>query len=69
VLLIFTDGVTEALNAAGEEFGEARVRDFLIAHHEQPAQALADRLADEVRAWSAGVPLHDDVTFVVMRVV
>jgi sigma-B regulation protein RsbU (phosphoserine phosphatase) len=69
VLLIFTDGVTEALNAAGEEFGETRVRNFLIAHHDQPAQALADRLAESVRAWSAGVPLHDDVTFVVMRVV
>jgi putative ABC transport system permease protein len=68
VLLIYTDGVTEALNAAGDEFGEDRLRDLLIAHHQLTAQELANRLAETLRTWSAGIPLHDDVTFVVMRV-
>jgi phosphoserine phosphatase RsbU/P len=68
VLLIYTDGVTEALNASGDEFGEDRLRDFLIAHHHLDAQALAEHLAQTLRAWSAGVPLHDDMTFVIMRV-
>jgi sigma-B regulation protein RsbU (phosphoserine phosphatase) len=68
VLLIFTDGVTEALNVEGEEFGEDRLRAFLIAEHRRPAPALAEQLAATLRAWSAGRPLHDDVTFVVMCV-
>jgi predicted permease len=68
VLFIFTDGVTEALNVAGEEFGEARLRRLLIDQHHLSAQALADHVAETLRAWAAGAQPYDDVTFVVMRV-
>jgi putative ABC transport system permease protein len=68
LLFIFSDGVTEALNIAGEEFGEPRLRQLLIDLHDRSAQDLADHVAETLRAWTAGAPPHDDVTFVVMRV-
>jgi putative ABC transport system permease protein len=68
VLLIFSDGVTEALNVSGEEFGESRLRQLLIDHHHASAQDLANEVAANLRTWTTGAPPHDDVTFVVMRV-
>ncbi len=69
VLFIYSDGVTESLSIDDIEFGEERLRGLLVAHHHLPAQALADVVADALRSWAAGATPHDDVTFVVMRVV
>lgn len=61
-VLLYTDGVTEAPNRAGDPFGEERLRDLLAASGEP--DAILGRLAE----WSgrgAGEPLDDDVTLVV----
>ncbi|HYO13700.1 MAG TPA: PP2C family protein-serine/threonine phosphatase, partial [Thermoanaerobaculia bacterium] len=68
-LLLFTDGIPEALNAAGEPFGDARLREILTEASDLPADALADRLLQRVAAWtgrSAG--FEDDLTLVVAGV-
>jgi phosphoserine phosphatase RsbU/P len=68
VLAAFTDGITEAMNAAGEEFGEARLIDDLEADELGSATAIADRVLSSARDFSRGVPQHDDMTVAVVRV-
>jgi sigma-B regulation protein RsbU (phosphoserine phosphatase) len=68
VLLAFTDGVTEALNDAGEEFGTDRVRELLHANAQLSAAEIAAKLSDAVREWIGGAEQHDDLTFVIAAV-
>ena len=63
--VLFTDGLTEARNAAEEEFGEQRLLAAAIAHRECSAPALQARLADAVAAFSGG-RLQDDATLIVL---
>lgn len=65
-LALYTDGVIESFNKAGEEFGEHRLVEALKQHRELPPPALLAALSDEVRQFSPHEQ-HDDVTFVVAR--
>ena len=65
-LALYTDGVTESFNEAGEEFGEHRLIEALRQHAELPPQALLDAVAEEVRRFSPQEQ-HDDITLVVAR--
>jgi serine phosphatase RsbU (regulator of sigma subunit) len=65
-LALYTDGVTEAFNDAGEEFGDQRLIEALQRHREQPAQAMIASIADEVRAFSPHEQ-HDDITLIVAK--
>jgi phosphoserine phosphatase RsbU/P len=65
-LVLFTDGVIEALNTEGEEFGEERVRTLLRTHAESTTPDLLVRLRDAVLAFSANVPQHDDITMMTL---
>jgi serine phosphatase RsbU (regulator of sigma subunit) len=70
-LLLYTDGLTEATNRAGLEFGEVRLKDFISAHMNLSAEQFADCLLREVLAWpGAGDPQaqSDDITFVVVDI-
>jgi sigma-B regulation protein RsbU (phosphoserine phosphatase) len=68
VLLAYTDGLSEALDASGEEFGEARIREALAETARASVDEIRDELVRRVSEWSAGAPQHDDLTFVVMKV-
>lgn len=68
LLIAYTDGVTEAFDPDGEEFGEARLARAALEHAERPAAEIVAGLVETVRAWSAGTPQHDDLTLVVARV-
>ncbi len=68
LLVAYTDGVTEAFNAEGEEFGEERLREILISSALRSADDVRRRIEEEVRGWSKGTEQHDDLTFVVMKV-
>jgi sigma-B regulation protein RsbU (phosphoserine phosphatase) len=67
--LLYTDGLTEAANRKGEEFGAARLTDFLANNFSLPADAACSALLDEVTAWSGSEPesQQDDITFVVFE--
>ncbi len=69
VLLLFTDGVTEAWSAedSDDEYGEPRLLDAVRAHRAEPAQAILDTIRADVRAFTAGGPLDDDLTLLVLR--
>jgi sigma-B regulation protein RsbU (phosphoserine phosphatase) len=69
VLVVFSDGLTEALNGAGLEFGEQRVLSCVMANRDSNARALLDCLLGTVREFSGSVLQNDDLTVMVLRYV
>jgi len=65
MLALYTDGVTEASNDAGEEFGEQRLVQALRQPHES-CQDLLSAVLDEVRQFSS-CEQHDDITLIVAK--
>ncbi len=65
-LVLFTDGVLEALNTAGEEFGEERLRSLLKANARSATPDILARLREAITAFSANAPQHDDITMMVL---
>ena len=68
LLAVYTDGVTEALNAAGEEFGEKRLMETLSVAANLSADEVSAELVRSIRDWCVAAPQHDDLTFVVLKV-
>ena len=66
-LILFTDGIVEAENPAGDEFGDARLCDIVVERRSSTAGALVDAIFAEVTRFAAG-PLQDDATVVVLSV-
>ncbi len=66
-LILFTDGITEATNASGEEFGEGRLRSAILGGITLPAQDMRDRILNEVEAFAGKFP-NDDCTVIVAKV-
>ncbi len=66
-LALYTDGVTEALNPDGEEFGEERLIAALRRHQGMSSQAMLAAIVGEVQQFSPHEQ-HDDITLVVARV-
>ena len=65
-LALYTDGVTESFNEAGEEYGEERLIEALRQHRELSPQALLASVTEEVQQFSPHEQ-HDDITLVVAR--
>jgi serine phosphatase RsbU (regulator of sigma subunit) len=68
VVLLFTDGVSEAMNAAGEPFGEERLAALVGEHGDLPFEELRERIVREIRAFVGDTGLHDDLTLVLLKV-
>jgi sigma-B regulation protein RsbU (phosphoserine phosphatase) len=68
VLIAFTDGLSEAHNAQGEEFDEARIKEALAATAQLSVNEIRDEIARRVKEWIASAPQYDDLTFIVMKV-
>ena len=66
VLVIYTDGVTEANDADGNEFGEARLRETVARNSQDPPPALLAAIQDAVQKFAVGEQF-DDLTLVVAR--
>jgi serine phosphatase RsbU (regulator of sigma subunit) len=64
-LVLYTDGVVEA-RREGDLYGTERLDALLAEHHALPARALAERVAEDARAWAGG-ELTDDLAVVVIR--
>jgi phosphoserine phosphatase RsbU/P len=68
-LLIYTDGLVEAVNARGEAFGETQLGEFIAIHQDLPAEQFAERLLDEVLGWPGSTRAQaDDITVVVIDI-
>jgi serine phosphatase RsbU (regulator of sigma subunit) len=68
-LVCYTDGASEAMSPAGEQFGEQRLIDLVRAlPADLPARAVIERLVEAVRGFAVTEDLGDDVTLLVLRV-
>jgi sigma-B regulation protein RsbU (phosphoserine phosphatase) len=66
-VVLYTDGVTEAANALGEEFGEAGLQQLVLDCQHAPAAEMVAALKTALGEFTAGQPPFDDVTILVAR--
>jgi serine phosphatase RsbU (regulator of sigma subunit) len=67
VLLFITDGVTEAEDTHGDQFGEDRLASFLREHGSAESKSIRDALLEEINGFMGGNAQHDDATIVVVK--
>lgn len=65
-LVLYTDGVTESFNEAGDEFGEDRLIEVLRRRPELPSQAMLESVVDDLRRFSPHEQ-YDDITLIVAK--
>ncbi len=69
VLVYFTDGIVEARNTQGEEFGYDRMEDFIRGNSFLSSTELKEAILEEFYKWTVGVPeMEDDITLVVVKI-
>jgi sigma-B regulation protein RsbU (phosphoserine phosphatase) len=66
-LVLYTDGITEAMNPDDEMFERDRLMDVCQRHRKEPTPTLAASIHAEVDAFVKGRPYHDDRTLVIVR--
>ncbi len=66
-LMLYSDGVVEAHNPAGEIFTEERLLSLVHDHAADPVEALLDRVEGAVRSWRGGETLDDDLSVLVLE--
>jgi sigma-B regulation protein RsbU (phosphoserine phosphatase) len=66
-LVLYTDGVTEALDAEGNEFGLERTIQSVRASATDGAQAIIRQVIDDVRKFTGSYPQNDDITLIAIR--
>jgi phosphoserine phosphatase RsbU/P len=67
LLVLFTDGFTEAENPDGDEFGQARLLELCRSHRGEPLPTLAEVLENALKAFTGDVPISDDRTLLLLR--
>ena len=67
MLVVYSDGVTEANNPAGEEFDVSGLTETVIPARGDSAHTVIERINDAVQTFTAGAPQSDDITLIVAR--
>ena len=65
-LILYTDGVTEALDSSGEEFGVENVTRVIVESAPMGADVVVERLTAELKKFVGEAPQHDDITLIVI---
>jgi len=68
VLMFFTDGISEAMNADSDCFGEARLARIVGDYGDLPPDRLRERVLREIEVFVGGAPQHDDMTLIIVKV-
>ena len=68
-LVLYTDGLSEARDRGEFEYGESRIQSLLSKCAELPAATVVSRLLDDVRIFSAGTQISDDLTIMAIEMV
>ena len=66
-LLLYTDGITEAVNPAGDEYSGERLLKLLRANGKESAQVILNRTLDSVQQFAAGADQVDDLTLIAIK--
>jgi sigma-B regulation protein RsbU (phosphoserine phosphatase) len=69
VLVLYTDGVTEATNQSGEEYGAERLEQAVRAGRTLPARELIAFIHQDVLKWTDGQGANDDITFFIVKAI
>lgn len=67
LLVLYTDGATEAMNSAGEEYGRDRLVEAVRQSRDLSAREIIDFLQRDLIVWTEGQGAHDDVTFFIIK--
>jgi len=68
VVLLYTDGITEAQNPSGEFFGTSRLCETLTSNHTRSAEEIIETILAEVERFSGTTTINDDISMVVFKV-
>lgn len=68
IFLLYTDGISEAMNAADDCFGEERLGTIVEEHAHLPSDQLRERILREIAAFVGDAPQHDDMTMILLRI-
>jgi serine phosphatase RsbU (regulator of sigma subunit) len=66
-VVIYSDGVSEAQNTAGDFFGKKRLRELVAARAAEGCRAIHDAIQEAVSAFTEGAPQSDDITLLVLE--
>ena len=66
--LFFTDGISEAMNAGDDCFGEQRLATLVEEHAHLPSDELRERVLREIASFVGDAPQHDDMTMILLKV-
>ncbi len=67
LVVLYTDGITEAMNTAREQYGLARLCDVVVKHHDRSAQAIKQSVIQDVRNYIGQQTVFDDITLLVIK--
>ena len=68
VLLLYTDGVSEAESPTGEQYGQRQLEQALVRLRDRPAREILEAVIDDVLAWAGERGQNDDLTLMVVKV-
>lgn len=68
VLVLFTDGVSEAMDSHGADYGEDRLERLICANREKPPARMLDTVSEDIRRHAGRAAQSDDITMMVLRV-
>ena len=68
LLVLFTDGITEAKNERGDCFAKPRLSRLIEEHGHLPSDELRERIVRDVEAFVGPADQHDDMTMVVLKI-
>ena len=67
ILLLFTDGVSDARDRLGVRLGEAPVLDIVVRNRDEPTETIRERVFEALDAYTVDVPRRDDLALVIVR--
>ncbi|RPI13272.1 MAG: hypothetical protein EHM58_18805 [Ignavibacteriae bacterium] len=67
VIVMYTDGITEAFNRKGEQYGEERLYNAMFKCLNISSQDIIEYILEDVQKFASGIPVHDDMTLVVIK--
>ena len=68
ILILFTDGITEAMNKQGEEFSDKALETLALSISDKSSQEVVNTIQQEVQKFAEGTTQSDDMTLVVIKV-
>jgi serine phosphatase RsbU (regulator of sigma subunit) len=68
LFVLFTDGISEAMNAQADCFGEGRLAQLVEEHGHLSSEELRERIVREIQTFVGGADQHDDMTMILLKV-